>query len=633
MHGHLNFGVIRLHLALYRRWRPQTFSEVRGQEHVVRILQSALRLRRISHAYVFAGPRGTGKTSVARILAKALNCREGPAPEPCNRCPMCVSITEGRSVDVLEIDAASNRGIDEIRDLREKVQFLPAEGRYRVYIIDEVHMLTPEAFNALLKTIEEPPNHAIFILATTELHKVPLTLLSRCQRFDFRRLSTAEIVEHLKVVADAGGIAVDASGLLAIASSADGALRDALSYLELASLYTALPITEEIVWKVLGKTRRSLCQRLKQAVFERDVAGLLSAIEEAMSSGADPRQLVKDFMEYLRGELLSLVEGKQRHPVGLGELADQVQGIDGKRMTGRMTGLEGDAGSGEDIGKVTWLLRELSKLDVQMKSSSLPRVALEAGLIDACVTGYPALSAGVGALPQAAHQSARPSAKPQDTDLEGAGPLRGIKLEGAEAEGAKPEGVEAEGAKPKGAKPEGAKLEGFSPEGTKPQSTRSESPLRPRGTPPEHKPHDAISESAALDKVSNAWPSIMERIKKTSLPVHAFLLAAKPVKVESDTLILEFSLEFHKEKASAPDNCRIIEKEIKKVTGLALKVACKMARRVKGPGPETSGNVEIAAGTDIGSETAEGKDLLLRLSREFEGEIVPGGWPGSSGSI
>lgn len=587
----MSFGVIHLHLALYRQWRPQTFSEVCGQEHVVRTLQSALRLQRISHAYMFSGPRGTGKTSVARIFAKALNCREGPALEPCNRCPMCVSITEGRSVDVLEIDAASNRGIDEIRDLREKVQFLPAEGRYRIYIIDEVHMLTPEAFNALLKTVEEPPTHAIFILATTELHKVPLTLLSRCQRFDFRRLSTAEIVKHLEVVAGARGIAVDASGLSAIALCADGALRDALSYLELASLYTDDPITEEVVWTVLGKTRRSVCQRLEQTIFERDAAGLLSAIDEAMSAGADPRQLVKDFMEYLRGELFSLVERTGSGTARAGRSTKRAQKTDEEHALQQ----EGDARAGEDISRVTWLLKELSKLDVQMKSSSLPRIALEAGLIDACVSGFPNgfVETPVAVAPGATGASA-------------------IERDA----GAQEKGRDVATKAPDTPKPAAAQAPGLYPgeEETK--------------APVLGEPEYAILEKAALEKVLNAWPSVMERIKKASLPVHAFLLASKPVRVESGTLTLEFSLDFHKEKASAPDNRKIIEREIKKVTGLSLKVACKMGRRIKGPEPDGPGETEVAAGTDAKPQTGSDGDLLLKLSREFEGEIVPGGWPG-----
>ncbi len=217
---------------LARKWRPQTFDEVVGQEHVTRTLKNALEMGRVAHAFLFSGPRGVGKTSVARILAKALNCVQGPTPTPCNQCQACQEITQGHSLDVLEIDGASNRGIDEVRELRENIKYLPAHGGYKVFIIDEVHMLTKEAFNALLKTLEEPPAHAIFILATTEAHKVPVTILSRCQRYDFKRLSTAAIQEHLAQMAAREGWSIAPAGLQLIAQESEGGMRDAQGLLD-----------------------------------------------------------------------------------------------------------------------------------------------------------------------------------------------------------------------------------------------------------------------------------------------------------------------------------------------------------------------------------------------------------------
>lgn len=291
------------YVALYRKWRPQGFDSLVGQEAVRTALTNALETGRIAHAYLFAGPRGTGKTSTAKILAKAVNCEHGPTPNPCNKCQNCVRINDGTSMDVFEIDAASNRGIDEIRDLREKVAFAPVNGRYKVYIIDEVHMLTTEAFNALLKTLEEPPAHVIFILATTEPHKIPATIHSRCQRFDFKRVTDSDIVKRLREVADGSGIAADDDALQLIAVQADGGMRDALSLLDQCGVMEER-VSAETVRSVLGIVGREALRELVKAVGEGNVPKALELLEALLAGGKDVKQIITELAEYLRAVLL-----------------------------------------------------------------------------------------------------------------------------------------------------------------------------------------------------------------------------------------------------------------------------------------------------------------------------------------
>lgn len=292
--------------ALYRKWRSQTFETVVGQEHVTLTLRNALRDGRISHAYLFTGPRGTGKTSTARILAKAINCLdEDLAVRPCNQCRVCQAISEGRLLDLIEIDAASNRGIDEIRDLREKIGFRPNEARYKVYIIDEVHMLTKEAFNALLKTLEEPPPHAIFVLATTEPDRVPETVRSRCQRFDFRRIPTQEIVDHLNEILRTEGGKAEADALVTIARRSTGSMRDAVSLLDQLLSYGDETLTLARVEQVLGLVNAGAIGRLVDHMAAQDAAAGLLLIGQMVSEGVELGQLADQVVAYLRGVLFA----------------------------------------------------------------------------------------------------------------------------------------------------------------------------------------------------------------------------------------------------------------------------------------------------------------------------------------
>ena len=354
------------YVALYRKWRPQGFDSLVGQEAVRTALTNALETGRIAHAYLFAGPRGTGKTSTAKILAKAVNCEHGPTPNPCNKCQNCVRINDGTSMDVFEIDAASNRGIDEIRDLREKVAFAPVNGRYKVYIIDEVHMLTTEAFNALLKTLEEPPPHVIFILATTEPHKIPATIHSRCQRFDFKRVTDSDIVKRLREVADGSGIAADEDALQLIAVQADGGMRDALSLLDQCGVM-AERVSAETVRSVLGIVGREALRELVKAVGEGNVPKALELLEALLAGGKDVKQIITELAEYLRAVLLYKASPEYRE-IYLTDTKEAIAAMEGLFSTDRLMAAQ----------------ERLHQCMMELRQSVRGRIAAEMCLFDLC---------------------------------------------------------------------------------------------------------------------------------------------------------------------------------------------------------------------------------------------------------
>ena len=292
------------YVVIARRWRPQRFDEIIGQEHVSKTLSNAISNNRIAHSYIFTGPRGVGKTTSARILAKALNCEQGPTPTPCNACSSCKSITQGNSLDVLEIDGASNRGIDEIRNLRDNIRYTPTLGKYKIYIIDEVHMLTKEAFNALLKTLEEPPAHALFIFATTEIHKVPATILSRCQRFDFRRIPLKTIMTHLKMICDKDKIKIQEEALLQIAKKADGSMRDAQSILDQIISYSGDSVKFENVSQALGVIHQDIFFTLTEHIRKQDIKALILLAKEVFDSGYDLNEFMIGLEDHFRNLLV-----------------------------------------------------------------------------------------------------------------------------------------------------------------------------------------------------------------------------------------------------------------------------------------------------------------------------------------
>ena len=359
------------YIALYRKWRPDTFDEVKGQDAIVRTLRNQIIYNRIGHAYLFCGTRGTGKTSVAKLFARAVNCENPQEGNPCNACPSCMAINSQSSLDVHEIDAASNNGVDHVRDIREQVQYSPVSGRYKVYIIDEVHMLSTGAFNALLKTLEEPPSYVIFILATTEKHKIPVTILSRCQKYDFRRISTETIAGHLSVLMKREQIQAEEKALSYIARSADGSMRDALSLLDQCiSFYLNQPLTYDNVLAVLGTVDVTVFSGLFRSLIRQDTRSVLALIDQAVLEGRDLAQFLSDFLWYIRNLLI---------------LKGQDGAEDNLDMSTENIALLKEEAALVTTGTLMRYIRVLSDLSGQIRGAAQKRILVEVGFIRLCL--------------------------------------------------------------------------------------------------------------------------------------------------------------------------------------------------------------------------------------------------------
>lgn len=532
------------YVALYREWRPQQFSDIVGQEHISRTLQNAIQNDRIAHAYLFCGPRGTGKTTTAKVLAKALNCLNGPGVEPCNRCENCLRVTEGNSMDVMEIDAASNRGIDEIRDLREKVKFAPTQGKYRIYIIDEVHMLTTEAFNALLKTLEEPPAHVIFVLATTEPHKIPTTILSRCQRFDFWRIGLAEIVNRLRTVVKEVGVEAEDDALNLIARTAEGGMRDALSVLDQCISFSGSNVLMSDVEAILGTVNAGFFVQMTDCFIKNDVTRGLQFVDELVNQGKDVRQFAKDLTEHFRNLLIMAVA----------DGAEELVPVSAE-MLGVMLKQAGELGQKRIIN----FIELFTSTEREMKWTSQPRLILELAVIKASeksvVPDYDELLERVTKLEQMVSQMGQAGT---------AEPGQGSQKSAAQV-------------KP-GPKSGGQNQPNREAESYQPGDTGQVGPLN--------------NEQIKLDPeaLRRSWPDILERIKKVQMSARAFLLEGKPVDIRDGQLILCFSADygFHKEKVEQPDTKHAIEQVIKEVTGADLKLLCKFTSELEAGGSKTA---------------------------------------------
>lgn len=566
---------------LARKWRPQRFDEIVGQQHVTQTLKNAIESDRVAHAYLFVGPRGVGKTSTARILAKALNCAKGKTVEPCGKCDSCKEIMAGSSLDVLEIDAASNTGVDNVRDLRDNVRYAPARGPFKIYIIDEVHMLSPQAFNALLKTLEEPPAHVKFIFATTEPQKILATILSRCQRFDLRRISTKDIVGRLSEIATAEKVKIDQDALLAIARGAEGGLRDAESALDQLIAFRGKSIKEEDVLSVFGLVARQTLEGLANSILEGNISKAIALVAELDESGKDIQRAVLELLEHFRNIIICQYAGESI--VGLDLTEAQVATIRAQAAA-------------VDAERVLRVLDILSEAENRMRFALSRRTLLETAVIRcARAVTTVSLDALIGEL---------------------------NRLKTAMGGGSAPAPEESSYA-PKAQRPAAARETMIPP--AKPAAHKVVAPataVEPRG------------EEEELKALSTRWHEIVERVGHTAVLAKGYLSDAKPVKVTSTGVTIGFDPEFasNKDKIDFPRN----RNAIKHVLGEVLKRDVSIEFTVLDAKATLPGDIKLKEthpGTAPASQTKAGltaktrlewiKDPTVRKTLEmFNGDII-----------
>ncbi len=565
------------YLVMARKYRPKSFDEVVGQSHVTTTLKHAILNNRISHAYLFAGPRGTGKTTVARILAKALNCKEGPTPQPCNQCDSCKEITIGRSLDVMEIDGASNNSVDDIRALRENIRYVPSQQKYKVYIIDEVHMLSDSAFNALLKTLEEPPTHAIFIFATTEPHKLPQTVLSRCQRFDFRRISTTDLVKTIQDIAKKEGIEIEKEASFILARRADGSLRDVLSLLDQVIAYAGgsesdegmkKAITSQLISETLGLVDQERLFEITDAVGGKDTTKGILILNQLIDSGIDLPEFVNSLLQHLRNLLVAKVGGDSNV---LFDLSDNYIQKYRKKSSAFA---EGD---------LLQMIKVVADLNQNLKRASDPRILLEMTLMKLLkMESSVNLSEVLDKL----------------NLLEGRQPgcVNSSDLTKSETFHAQP----------------------HTPSLSKQSIKIDEKEEQSFSPSPKQNSSDKI-EGLSLKDIQKRWDEVLGKIKETKLSLWSLLKEGEILGLEDDILTVEFhnGRNFHKKQAERKENFNLIQKALGEVFDPPFKLKFELNEAKM----SSSAKSENLKSTEPQDEVT--KDPLVRsIMDTFEGEII-----------